>query len=601
MGCNPRNRPRSPCSEGSSRARGASSHVSSHPGWHPVAVRTELTGFGQGNDHESGGKRPGQRKVNSLVNTPLATLSSMRPTTASQRFDATKSLVGEKGHRLGHTPVGTVADVETDSPYEPWMTGSAKRVTDGILARLNSPEGLDAFTTQVRAIRGCRRPVRLSGRVVGIVEGGRPEIRFDTRALPDGVLLKACGSRRETVCPPCASLYRGDAFALVAAGLRGGKGIPESIGEHPAVLLTLTAPSFGAVHRKRPDGTCHPWGACCSHGRALMCSQRHNDNEDALGQALCHDCYDYEAAVLFNAGASELWRRTTIYAIRALGSLLDLSARAASRQLRLSYVKVAEFQRRGSVHFHALVRADVRTDEHGDAPSGIEADMLATALQIAARKVTAPLPGADGDQRMAWGNQIDTAMVNDAENGRRRAAAYLAKYATKGSDKHGVLDHRLRTGVCRDERLPDHLRALVETAWSLGDDESFAAIRPQLWAHSCGFRGHFLTKSRRWSTTFGALRDERQQWRLVNGAGPLVDTNPSGDVAVDGKTDEVEVREWKYEGSGYLTTGDVCISRNLEEDLRLARWLSREDAEHRVQGEAPRSKTPVAIQESDLS
>ena len=56
---------------------------------------------------------------------------------------------------------------------------------------------------------------------------------FDTCNLPDGVLLKACGSRRETVCPPCASLYRGDAFALVASGLKGGKEVPESIGEHP--------------------------------------------------------------------------------------------------------------------------------------------------------------------------------------------------------------------------------------------------------------------------------------------------------------------------------------------------------------------------------
>jgi len=451
-----------------------------------------------------------------------------------------------------------------------------RRVTDGILARINGPGGLEEFTTQVRAVRGCWRPVRLSGRVMGIGDGGRPEIRFDTRHLPDGVLLKACGSRRETVCPPCASLYRGDAFALVASGLRGGKGIPESIGEHHAVLLTLTAPSFGSVHRLRPDGTCHPWGTRCPHGRALICSRRHSSDDEALGQALCADCYDYEGAVLFNAGVSELWRRTTIYAQRALGSLLGLSARQAARQLRLSYVKVVEFQRRGSVHLHALVRADIRTDEHGGAPEGIDADAVASALQIAARKVSAPLPGAEGDRRMAWGIQIDTAMVSDAENGRRRAAAYLAKYATKGSDDHGVLDHRLRSGVCRDNRLPAHLRAFVETAWALGDDEAFDEIRPHLWAHSCGFRGHFLTKSRRWSTTFGALRDERQQWRLANRLEGPSEPSP-GDSAVDVTADEVEVREWNYEGSGYLTTGDVCLARNLEDDLRLGRWLAREE------------------------
>ncbi len=178
--------------------------------------------------------------------------------------------------------------------------------------------------------------------------------------------------------------------------------------------------------------------------------RRHGEADEALGQALCPDCYDYEGAVLFNAGVSELWRRTTIYALRALGSLLGMSAREAARRLRLSYVKVVEFQRRGSVHLHALVRVDVRGDELGEAPEGIDADMLATALRIAASKVSAPLPGARTERRMAWGHQIDTAVVTDADNGRRRAAAYLGKYATKGSDEHGVLDHRLRSGIPQD-------------------------------------------------------------------------------------------------------------------------------------------------------
>jgi len=451
------------------------------------------------------------------------------------------------------------------------MTGARpvddRRVIDGIIARLNSPGGLHAFESQVRGVRGCQRPVRLSGRVIGIGEAGSLNVRFDTRDLPDGVLLKACGSRRETVCRPCASLYRGDAFALVAAGLRGGKDVPESIGEHPAVLLTLTAPSFGAVHRRRPDGSCHPWGSRCLHGRALICNQRHGSTDIALGGALCSDCYDYVGAVLFNAGVSELWRRTTIYALRALGSLLGMSARQAARQLRLSYVKVVEFQRRGSVHLHALVRADVRGEEHGEAPPEIDADMLATALQIAARKVTAPILGVNDDRRMAWGVQVDAAVVTDAKNGRRRAAAYLAKYATKGSDDHGVLDHRLRSGTMRDHQLPDHLRTLVAMAWELGEQADTEALRLKQWAHTCGFRGHFLTKSRRYSTTFAALRDERQRWRIAQ--------RPQDGEMRDPQ--ELELREWTFEGSGYLRAGDVCLARNLEEELRLGRFASREE------------------------
>lgn len=445
--------------------------------------------------------------------------------------------------------------------------GDDRRVVGGILARLNGPSGYDAFSAQVRGARACRRPVRLSGRIAGPIEDGRKVI-FDTRALPDGVLLKACGTRRETVCPPCASLYRGDAFALVAAGLRGGKGMPESIGDHPAVLLTLTAPSFGAVHRKRPDGTCHPSGRRCAHGTALVCARRHRESDEQLGQALCPDCYDYEAAVLFNTGVSELWRRTAIYALRALGALLGMSARQAARALRLSYVKVVEFQRRGSVHLHALVRVDVRGDELGERPEGIDADVLAAALRIAARKVSAPLPGDELNRRMAWGHQVDAAVIADANNGRKRTAAYLAKYATKGTDDCGVLDHRLRSGVPRDHRLTSHLRTLVATAWALGDQPGLADFRLRLWAHTCGFRGHFLTKSRRYSTTFGALRVERQRWRLA-----AKDIGPLGEELVPV---EDGIREWRYEGSGYLTVGDVCLARNLEDELRLGRLSARE-------------------------
>jgi len=451
------------------------------------------------------------------------------------------------------------------------------RVTDGILARLAAPGGNDAFTTQVRGARCCRRPVRLAGRITTDGRddsGAHPgrEVRFDTRTLPDGVLLKACGTRRETLCPPCASLYRGDAFALVAAGLRGGKGVPEEVRAHPAVLLTLTAPSFGPVHRRRPDGSCHPWGRRCPHGTVLTCSARHRDADEAIGQALCPDCYDYEGAVLFNAGVSELWRRTTIYAVRALGSLTGMSARQAARSLRLSYVKVVEFQRRGSVHLHALVRVDDRADDGdvhlGPVPDGIDGDVLATALRIAARKVSAPMPG-ESDGRLAWGEQVDATVVTDAEQGRRRAAAYLAKYATKGSDSDGVLDHRLRGGVPHDARLPAHLRALVATAWELGGVPELAGLRLHLWAHSCGFRGHFLTKSRRYSTTFGALRDERQRWRVAQRS------TDAGDEELEEPAGEV--REWSYEGSGYLTVGDAILARNLEDEVRLGRSVARDD------------------------
>jgi len=62
--------------------------------------------------------------------------------------------------------------------------------------------------------------------------------------------------------------------------------------------------------------------------------------------------------VLWNALAPELWRRTTIYVRRTLARVVGMTLRDPEKVVRLSYVKVAEYQRRGAVHFHAVLRLD---------------------------------------------------------------------------------------------------------------------------------------------------------------------------------------------------------------------------------------------------
>ena len=96
----------------------------------------------------------------------------------------------------------------------------------------------EAFQRQGEQCGWCRHPIRIRGSVIDHA-GESPRLAFSTAGLPDGVTLKGCGSRRETRCPACATIYRGDARHLVRAGLMGGKGIPESVVEHPVIFLTL--------------------------------------------------------------------------------------------------------------------------------------------------------------------------------------------------------------------------------------------------------------------------------------------------------------------------------------------------------------------------
>jgi hypothetical protein len=177
---------------------------------------------------------------------------------------------------------------------------------------------------------------------------------YSTDREPDATLLKACGNRRASVCPSCSATYQADSFQLLAAGLRGGKGIPGTVAGHPRLFATFTAPSFGQVHtRNKAQGLlvypCHPYrqGQRCAHGRRVGCWQRHDANDPRLGEPLCPCCYQSGAQVLWNALAGRLWSRTTIYLYRALAQLAGVPEGQLRRLVRISFAKVAEYQRRG--------------------------------------------------------------------------------------------------------------------------------------------------------------------------------------------------------------------------------------------------------------
>src|SRR3954471_2506450 len=49
----------------------------------------------------------------------------------------------------------------------------------------------------------------------------------------------------------------------------------------------------------------------------------------------------------------------------------------------------------------------------------------------------------------------------------------------------------------------------MRTCWRLGGHPEYEPLRLRPWAHTLGYRGHILTKSRAYSTTYAALRAER--------------------------------------------------------------------------------------------
>jgi hypothetical protein len=428
----------------------------------------------------------------------------------------------------------------------------------------------------------------------------------DTDAMPDGVIYKPCGNRRACECPSCAEVYRRDAYHLLRSGLVGGKGVPEDVSAHPAVFATFTAPSFGFIHSRVvrahscpdrahcscPSLPCHARrdAGTCPHGLPLACYARHALGDDGLGKPLCPDCYDYASAVVWNNAAGELWRRTKQAAER------HLKQTAKARGLgpvRLMHGKVAEYQARGAVHFHVLIRLDgldvLDPDAITPPPAGLTAADLTAAIRHAAGTIqfdTEPHPAHPGGWRIAWGPQTDIRTIAMTGNGTvtdAMVAGYLAKYATKGTEITGHASRRLTPATVELHADPggDHVARLIHAAWTLGTDPGIMFGKDhgwdslQRWAHMLGFGGHFLTKARRYSVTFTALREARALFRQVQ---VWVDSAPDEQRQdlLDAETVLV-INGLSYDGNGWKTTGDALLANTAADQARRRRQVAREE------------------------
>ncbi|NEB32433.1 plasmid replication initiator protein [Streptomyces sp. SID14446] len=420
---------------------------------------------------------------------------------------------------------------------------------------------------QITATGGCAHPVHLSGSTTTL-DGATGEIfrHYDTRTEPGERLLIRCRNRRSTVCAPCSRLHAGDTYHLVRAGLLGGKKVPATVRDRPRLFITLTAPSFGPVHR---DGDrCRPRRdrGRCEHGRFLGCGAVHDTTDAAVGQPLCIDCYDYPAHVLWHAHAGKLWDRFVIGVRRQLATAAGLVQSRFADHARLSFARVAEYQKRAAVHVHAVVRLDGPNGPDDEPPAWGTTDRLADSVRASVRRVlvrTHHSP-AVGELTLRWGTQLDARPLRTNGGGPDddAVAAYVAKYVSKGAGETGAgTDYRLANRYDIDAaRVSDHVRALMRTCWRLGSLPEFTPLHLRAWTHTLGYRGHILTKSRAYSTTYAALRTDRAEHR--------------GHETVPGTITDAH---WRYVGSGH-TPGASLIAVGIAEDLTSNRKFARQSA-----------------------
>jgi hypothetical protein len=435
------------------------------------------------------------------------------------------------------------------------------------MIRRASSAGFDDWWQRVEAIGFCANPIHLAG----LDSSGREHEVF-TR----------CNNRRAVVCPSCSDLYSRDTWQLIHAGLLGGHhDIPSTVADHAQVFLTLTAPSFGAVHTVRTVGGCHPRNAGrreCQHGKPLWCDRSHRNTDAELGQPLCGVCYDYLAHVLFTWHAPELWRRFTIRLRRGLKC--ELRRRAEQPEhTRISFMKVVELQRRALPHFHAVIRLDAAS-QPGQPPAApdttISAQDLAVLVRQAATKTALALP--DG-KTLRFGEQIDIKVIvtgygkqnDDSQTSGRQIASYLAKYVTKSVADFGIAIRRFSPAAIDQLDVTDHVREILRAIATISAEEPYTDM--MAWLHTLGYRGHVVSKSRKFSTTMTALRQRRADWRKSQGN----DTLPA---PVGSRT--AEPIPWEFQRLGHISLGDrvlaISASGRAQEERIVARQAVNEGA-----------------------
>jgi hypothetical protein len=427
-------------------------------------------------------------------------------------------------------------------------------------------DGFPRWLEAMRQIGGCADPIYLVGHTITRDGAGNVTHMFTSRDQPRGTLAVPCQNRRASRCEPCSYLHSGDTYQIIVTGLMGGKGVPEQVGTHPRVFVTLTAPSFGAVHRVTGAASpCRPWrrGVRCPHGLLKSCPRTHTADDPLVGGPICEECYRYDRAVLWNAYAGGLWHRVVVRVRREVAAAGGVTARDLGNHARVSFAKVIEYQSRGNVHIHAVIRADGPAGASEDAPGWLTGGVLADAVRAAAGHVSLPVIAPDGETmwRLVFGAQLDVQPILSGAGDQlsdRAVAAYVAKYVTKGDIPALTWDTRI-TSSGQIEALPlgRHGRLLMRACWELGESGLYPDRRLREWTHQLGYPGHVTTKSPTYSTTYQALRQARRDFRREL-AGVVVESG------------EQREGSWEFAGKGH-NRAESMFARGIAREVMQGR------------------------------
>ncbi len=193
--------------------------------------------------------------------------------------------------------------------------------------------------------------------------------------------------------------------------------------------------------------------------------------------------------------------------------------------MRVQFAKVAEYQRRGVIHFHALIRLDgppTDTDPYPAPAVEVDSATLADLVRTAAGHVVLRRAG-DRRATISRGGCGSAPSSTPARSPAPPTGTPTGRSCTPKRSPPTSPNTPPKpppTSPPTTDGGNRHLRRLQATLRQLAGRAAIAALaggeEPYRgwgrWVDMLGFRGHLATKSRRYSITLGRLRQARRDY-----------------------------------------------------------------------------------------
>ncbi|MCL2092213.1 MAG: hypothetical protein FWH11_13605 [Micrococcales bacterium] len=199
----------------------------------------------------------------------------------------------------------------------------------------------------------------------------------------------------------------------------------------------------------------------------------------------------------------------------------------------------------------------------------------------------------DSPRTLRFGSQTDTrtvragAVAGSDDLTAEAVAGYLAKYSTKsataGPGGRAHLGRMVRTcralawraaHACRTHQWQPEDQTVCTCGTCI--DGPYRLLGK--WARTLGFRGHFSTRSRRYSVTLGTLRRARRRFQHLRATDPerLDTADLETRLLADDTETTLVVGQWTFIAAGWDNPGDKALADAAAARAReYAQWKAQ--------------------------